>query len=109
MKLEPNSLQCFFSGTLGIEGKDNSCYIDSTVTAIFAFSNIFDTALNDTCNIDSPGGRGRQVLKNLIVNPMREFINVHSSCVTILREVLLPIKPEITGQIMGDLIMFVLF
>ncbi len=57
----------------GIQGHHNSCYLDSTLFAMFAFSVVFDMILhrekrsNDIQEYDEV----RRVLKETVVNPLR--------------------------------------
>ena len=57
----------------GIQGHQNSCYIDSTLFGLFALSDVFDTMFLDT---DLTSDDIRRVIGNLlwkgIVNPLRK-------------------------------------
>ncbi len=57
----------------GIQGHRNSCYLDSTLFAMFAFSVVFDVTLHRERRADDirDYDEVQRVLKETIVNPLR--------------------------------------
>ncbi|KAK5641403.1 hypothetical protein RI129_009950 [Pyrocoelia pectoralis] len=74
----------------GIQGHNNSCYLDVTLFAMFAFTAVFDSLLF------RPKGPGdipdyekvQEVLREEIVNPLRTKLFVRADCVMNLRKLL---------------------
>eukprot|EP00794_Sanderia_malayensis_P018788 gene18788-20679_t len=72
----------------GIQGHHNSCYLDSTLFAMFAFSIVFDVILHrekrmhDIQEYDDV----RKVLKETVVNPLRSKGYVNAGSVLQLRK-----------------------
>lgn len=59
----------------GIQGHYNSCYLDSTLFALFALSNVFDTMFLGVGQDDTPTQREFSYLvAKKIVNPLRKYI-----------------------------------
>ena len=55
----------------GIEGDSNSCYMDTTVFCMFAYSNVFDSLLNMKLEKTSPVKKLQKLLKENIVHVLR--------------------------------------
>ncbi|CUG92347.1 Hypothetical protein, putative [Bodo saltans] len=103
-----NSFSQRTCGTRGIQGKNNSCYVDVPLMAMFGFSDIFDILLvaPPTASAPSPsssvvsagrGGRAispeaitffQQFLTLMIVNPLRKNGFVPSAHIMTLRSML---------------------
>ena len=58
----------------GIQGYHNSCYMDSTLFAMFAFCDVFDIALHRKAKKDALDDYGevQRLLRENIVNPLRK-------------------------------------
>ena len=56
----------------GIQGHQNSCYLDSTVFGLFALSDVFDSIFLDQKAGDPAGDEVRHLLWKGIVNPLRK-------------------------------------
>ena len=59
----------------GIQGHHNSCYMDSTLFAMFAFSEVFDGSLHRhkrETDVDDYE-EAQETLRNEIVNPLRWY------------------------------------
>ena len=72
--LPPSSFKDVKSGKMqGIQGHHNSCYLDSTLFAMFAFSMAFDSVLYRKKRDDdiTEYEQVRNALKDAIVNPLR--------------------------------------
>lgn len=70
----PTSLVDKFCGEMrGLQGHHNSCYLDATLYAMFAFSSVFDTLLHrEQKDSDlKEYGEVQLVLREAIVNPLR--------------------------------------
>jgi len=59
------------TGTKGIQGCHNSCYLDATLYGLFAFSYAFDVALLDVVTTGGEEQHVQKMLKNKIVYPLR--------------------------------------
>ena len=78
--LEEECDQCIVPGLLdkyigerkGIQGHQNSCYLDSTVFGLFALSDVFDSMFLDPGKDDQAGDDVKQLLWKGIVNPLRK-------------------------------------
>ena len=57
----------------GIQGHQNSSYLDSTIFALFAVSDIFDSMFLEQCQGD-PIGEVKNILWKRIVNPLRRYV-----------------------------------
>ena len=57
----------------GIQGHHNSCYMDSTLFAMFAFSDVFDGALHRRKRVNDVADYeiAQKTLRDEIVNPLR--------------------------------------
>ena len=59
----------------GIQGHQNSCYLDATVFGLFALSDAFDSMfLNTAKNLDGEAISG--LLWKGIVNPLRKLVSL---------------------------------
>ena len=72
--LPPSKFENVKTGRMrGIQGHHNSCYLDSTLFAMFAFSMVFDSVLyrkKRSTDIQEYE-QVQNALKNAIVNPLR--------------------------------------
>ena len=70
----PYTKEVHFGRPQGIQGHHNSCYMDSTLFAMFAFSDVFDGALHRRKREDDMEDyeEAQQILKTEIVNPLRQ-------------------------------------
>ena len=55
----------------GIQGHQNSCYLDATVFGLFALSSVFDSMLAEDSE-DPAQQEVRELFRNGIVNPLRK-------------------------------------
>ncbi|XP_077315264.1 ubiquitin carboxyl-terminal hydrolase CYLD-like [Lithobates pipiens] len=69
----------------GIQGHYNSCYLDTTLFSLFAFSSVLDPILRspDVCD-----AKVQRILREDIVNPLRRTGFVHADNVMKLRKLL---------------------
>ena len=74
----------------GIQGHHNSCYMDSTLFAMYSFSYVFDVALHrKQRSTDNPDyGDVQAILRRKIVNPLRKKGYVNHESVIELRKYL---------------------
>ncbi len=68
----------FYKGNKkGIQGSQNSCYLDSSFVALFALSDVFDNTIRAVVNnstIDVNRRAIGEMIWNGIVNPLRKFV-----------------------------------
>ena len=57
----------------GIQGHQNSCYLDSTVFGLFATSDVFDSMFLEQDQGDPAEGDVKYLLWKGIVNPLRKY------------------------------------
>nr|CAG4643831.1 EOG090X03LH [Lepidurus arcticus] len=74
----------------GIQGHHNSCYLDATLFSMFSFTSVFDSLLfRPQLSDDIPQyGEVQRVLKEEIVNPLRNQLYVRADRVMKLRTLL---------------------
>jgi len=74
----------------GVQGHQNSCYLDATLFSMFSFTSIFDCLLYRPANTqDIPEyGQVQKVLREEIVNPLRKNLFVRADKVMKLRQLL---------------------
>ena len=58
----------------GIEGDSNSCYMDSTIFCMFAYSNVFDSLLHMEVHKTEALHKLQKLLRENIVNVLRSEI-----------------------------------
>ena len=56
----------------GIQGHQNSCYLDATVYGMFAFTDVFDKLFLKTRAKSKHDDKVRWILLKMIVNPLRK-------------------------------------
>ena len=64
----------------GIQGHHNSCYMDATLFAMFAFSMAFDSALFEHEELKKEAMAFRKHLRENIVNPLRRWVDSCHGC-----------------------------
>ncbi|KAL5022293.1 hypothetical protein ScPMuIL_001448 [Solemya velum] len=86
----PDSLDGLCGKNRGIQGHHNSCYLDSTLFAMFFFTTVFDSILYRPRRNDDLKEYEDviKVLKEGIVNPLRKFFYVRADKVMKLRQLL---------------------
>ena len=57
---------------MGIQGHQNSCYLDSTVFGLFAASDMFDSIFLEQGQGDPAGDDVKYLLWKGIINPLRK-------------------------------------
>ena len=74
----------------GIQGHQNSCYLDATLFAMFAFTCVFDSLIYRRPNKTDIAEytEVQQILKEEIVNPLRKYMFVRADKVMKLRKLL---------------------
>lgn len=96
-----------FIGLRVIQGRRNSCYIDVVLFAFFAFSETFDSFFLE---LEDPAVSAdetelkrvcRKVLRENIVNPLRQNFFCPAESVCILRDLLKPLSDKVDGAFMG--------
>ena len=68
-------MMLYIGNMKGIQGHQNSCYLDSTIFGLFALSDIFDTMFlepNQTITSDQNRKAVSELLWKGIVNPLRK-------------------------------------
>ncbi|XP_058011163.1 ubiquitin carboxyl-terminal hydrolase CYLD isoform X4 [Ahaetulla prasina] len=89
-KMEKEGLETMIGKKKGIQGHYNSCYLDSTLFCLFAFSSVLDTVLlrpkekNDVEYYSET----QELLRTEIVNPLRIYGYVCATKIMKLRKVL---------------------
>lgn len=88
--LNSNDLTRLCGKNRGIQGHHNSCYLDATLFAMFAFSSIFESLLNrpKRPNDIPEYTQVQRILKEEIVNPLRSNLYVRADRVMHLRQLL---------------------
>ncbi|XP_041489662.1 LOW QUALITY PROTEIN: ubiquitin carboxyl-terminal hydrolase CYLD-like [Microtus oregoni] len=89
-KTEKEGLKIMIGKKKGIQGYYNSCYLDSTLFSVFAFSSVLDTVLL------RPKGKNdieyysetQELLRTAIVNPLRTYGYVCATKIMKLRKIL---------------------
>ena len=56
----------------GIQGHQNSCYLDSTIFGLFSVSDVFDDMFLEQKAHDPVGEEVKHLLRKGIVNPLRK-------------------------------------
>lgn len=64
----------FIGRNRGIQGYQNSCYMDATLFSMFAFSSAFDYLLKSKAGSSVNTDRVQLVLRQGIVNPLRKSV-----------------------------------
>ena len=59
-------------GIKGIQGQQNSCYLDATLYGMFAFSNAFDALFLERKHMNDFELQVKNILVQKIVNPLRK-------------------------------------
>ena len=67
----PNQMEKYVGDERGIQGHQNSCYLDATVFGLFALSEAFDSIFLPEAK-DAAGKEIRSILQKDIVNPLRK-------------------------------------
>uniref|UniRef100_A0A8D0DIR2 Ubiquitin carboxyl-terminal hydrolase CYLD n=1 Tax=Salvator merianae TaxID=96440 RepID=A0A8D0DIR2_SALMN len=89
-KMEKEGLETMIGKKKGIQGHYNSCYLDSTLFCLFAFSSVLDTVLlrpkekNDVEYYSET----QELLRTEIVNPLRIYGYVCATKIMKLRKIL---------------------
>uniref|UniRef100_A0A8D0G4Z1 Ubiquitin carboxyl-terminal hydrolase CYLD n=1 Tax=Sphenodon punctatus TaxID=8508 RepID=A0A8D0G4Z1_SPHPU len=89
-KMEKEGLETMIGKKKGIQGHYNSCYLDSTLFCLFAFSSVLDTVLlrpkekNDVEYYSET----QELLRTEIVNPLRIYGYVFATKIMKLRKIL---------------------
>uniref|UniRef100_A0A5F5PTF9 Ubiquitin carboxyl-terminal hydrolase CYLD n=2 Tax=Equus TaxID=9789 RepID=A0A5F5PTF9_HORSE len=89
-KMEKEGLEIMIGKKKGIQGHYNSCYLDSTLFCLFAFSSVLDTVLlrpkekNDVEYYSET----QELLRTEIVNPLRIYGYVCATKIMKLRKIL---------------------
>ena len=69
--IEYNQIVKYLGDGRGIQGHQNSCYLDATLFALFALSEVFDSMFLGEAR-DEAGEEIQSVLWKGIVNPLRK-------------------------------------
>ncbi|XP_022239709.1 ubiquitin carboxyl-terminal hydrolase CYLD-like isoform X2 [Limulus polyphemus] len=85
-----DELQMMCGKFKGIQGHHNSCYLDATLFAMFAFTSVFDSLLHRPARFNDivEYSHVQRVLKESIVNPLRKNMYVRADRVMQLRTLL---------------------
>ena len=62
------------TGVKGIQGQQNSCYLDATLYGMFAFSDAFDALFLEKNCVDNFEMKVKNTLEQKIVNPLRKLV-----------------------------------
>ena len=71
--INPGQIFEYIGEEKGIQGHQNSCYLDSTVFGLFAVSDIFDNIFLQWQQDDPDGDAVKYLLWKGIVNPLRRY------------------------------------
>ncbi|CAO2610468.1 Ubiquitin carboxyl-terminal hydrolase CYLD [Lemmus lemmus] len=94
-KMEKEGLKIMIGKKKGIQGHYNSCYLDSTLFCLFAFTSVLDTVLlrpkekNDIEYYTET----QELLRTAIVNPLRIYGYVCATKIMKLRKILEKVAP----------------
>lgn len=78
--INPGQIFGYIGEERGIQGHQNSCYLDSTVFGLFAASDVFDSMFLEQDQGDPAGGEVKHLLWKGIVNPLRKYADMsHAS------------------------------
>ena len=69
--IEHNQIEKYLGDERGIQGHQNSCYLDATVFGLFALSDMFDSMFLGEAR-DEAGKEIKSILWKGIVNPLRK-------------------------------------
>lgn len=72
--INPGQLDKYVGDKRGIQGHQNSCYLDSTVFGLFAGSDAFDNMFLEQQGTDLDGDAVKNLLWKGIVNPLRKYV-----------------------------------
>ena len=81
--INPGQIWRYVGEGKGIQGQQNSCYLDSTVFGLFAVSDVFDSMFLDQEHGDAAGDEVKYLLWKGIVNPLRKYV-ITMSCLMCL-------------------------
>nr|XP_055187723.1 ubiquitin carboxyl-terminal hydrolase CYLD isoform X2 [Nyctereutes procyonoides] len=89
-KMEKEGLEIMIGKKKGIQGHYNSCYLDSTLFCLFAFSSVLDTVLLRPKEKNDVGyySETQELLRTEIVNPLRIYGYVCATKIMKLRKIL---------------------
>lgn len=89
-KMEKEGLEIMIGKKKGIQGHYNSCYLDSTLFCLFAFSSVLDTVLLRPKDKDDVEyySETQELLRTEIVNPLRIYGYVCATKIMKLRKIL---------------------
>lgn len=71
--INPGQIFRYIGEGKGIQGHRNSSYLDSTIFALFAVSDVFDSMFLEQLQ-DDPVGDVKNILWKRIVNPLRRYL-----------------------------------
>ena len=71
--INPGQIFGYIGEGKGIQGHQNSCYLDSTVFGLFAVSDVFDNMFLEQKAHDPAGDEVKYLLWKGIVNPLRKW------------------------------------
>ncbi|XP_059524064.1 ubiquitin carboxyl-terminal hydrolase CYLD isoform X3 [Myotis daubentonii] len=89
-RMEKEGLEIMMGKKKGIQGHYNSCYLDSTLFCLFAFSSVLDTVLlrpKDKGDVEYYS-ETQELLRTEIVNPLRIYGYVCATKIMKLRKIL---------------------
>ena len=69
----PGQINKYIGEGMGIQGQQNSCYLDSTVFGLFAVSDVFDSIFLER-EQGPAGDEVKHLLCKGIVNPLRKYV-----------------------------------
>nr|CAG4638344.1 EOG090X03LH [Cyclestheria hislopi] len=86
----PNDIAKFVGKYRGIQGHHNSCYLDATLFSMFTFTSVFDSLLyRPPTQEDIPQySEVQRILRDEIVNPLRQHFYVRADKIMKLRRLL---------------------
>ncbi|XP_050687132.1 ubiquitin carboxyl-terminal hydrolase CYLD-like isoform X2 [Eriocheir sinensis] len=86
----PDDVRAMFGKNRGIQGHQNSCYLDATLFSMFAFTSVFDNLLfrPQTSHDIKEYHEVQRVLREEIVNPLRANLFVRADRIMKLRTML---------------------
>ena len=86
-----HQMQKYIGERRGIQGHQNSCYLDATVFGLFALSDVFDSMFLEAQEVHKTADLNRKAIEDMlwkgIVNPLRKYVRyiIHVNCLVKLQ------------------------
>ena len=73
--INPGQIYAYIGEGRGIQGHQNSCYLDSTMFGLFAASDVLDKDFLEQQAHDPAGDEFKHLLWKGIINPLRKYVH----------------------------------